>query len=293
MHSALYQNARASLADGERQRLSDMETWLFNFAHDHIAGLSRGERLLDILRAEAHLVGNDAFGNSETFASFLRACIQESITNDWETALSDACAHHRLNGLRIPPDHIPESLYRYTTSRTLLAELVSLLLGAVARIAFDNGDLAPVDACAALEGQWNPAMLSRLRLARGNAVFATFDSTDYPLIADAASLSKSLALLFWERPRTCDEILLELHYEKSSVENHRFPTIADAHWDNPLFLPAPEIDPKEDDPHTWCGWTSPLGGESKRPEIVHQNSSLDMLATSPKFIGIIPLGEHL
>jgi hypothetical protein len=294
MHSRLYHEACASLTDVERQWLSDMETWLFDCADDQIEGLPRGERLLGILRAEAHLVGDEAFGKSETFTSFLRDCLLGNTTNDWEASLTDACAHHQLNGLTIPLVHIPDSLSRYTTSRTLLADLVTLLLGSVARIAFDNGDLAPVDACSAMADQWDTGMLGGLRLARGNAVFATFDPSDYPPAPhDAIPLTKSLALLFWQRPRTGDEILFELRYESSSVENHRFPTVADAQWANPLFLPAPEIEPREEDPQTWCGWTSPLGGESKRPEIVHQNSSLQMLTTSPRFIGIIPLGEHL
>jgi hypothetical protein len=124
------------------------------------------------------------------------------------------------------------------------------------------------------------------RLHRDSEVFATFEHEAGAPRHDAAELSRALALPLWQSPRTGMEILFELSYATDDVEDHRFPTVADARWLH-LFRPAPEQEP-DGTVHASCyGWTEPLGPYPAQPEIVHDNAPLQVLSGPPRFVGEI------
>lgn len=149
------------------------------------------------------------------------------------------------------------------------------------------GTVSAEDTARGIELAWDPAKLKPTdSLARGPQVFATFDHAGGAPRNDALALSKSLALPIWTRPRTGDEFLVEVSYPTNSVENYRFPTVADAGWAY-LFCPAPERQPNVGRPESLWGWTCPLDGQPPQPEIVHANGSLTVLDRPPRFVGVI------
>lgn len=190
-------------------------------------------------------------------------------------------------GLRVLRDHLPDSLLRYTGSRTLAAKLIERMLGKRARDAFDREALPPEMAFTRLRDRWAPPRLDAAdRLHRDDKVFATFEHPDGAPRDDATALSRALALPFWPGPRTKQEILFELSYPTDAVDGLRFPTVADAGWIH-LFRPAAEEVPDGDRPATCCGWTEPLGPYPPQPEIIHDNAPLQVLSGPPRFVGSI------
>ena len=136
---------------------------------------------------------------------------------------------------------------------------------------FQQDLLPPEKACELLAAGWDSSLLQDVMLAIKPKVFATFEHDEPAPRDDATALSRALALLFWERARTKEEILFELSYPTDSVADPRFPTVAEAGWSS-LFQPAEEQIPDPGSPRTCCGWTRPLGPHLAQPEIVHDNA---------------------
>jgi hypothetical protein len=243
------------------------------------------------LRNESHLVGDGAFGDTNKLASFLKelgkrhARAKSMLAR--EKRYNSTCRKFELKGLAIPRPHLPDALLRYSTSRTLAAKIVERLLGKAARWAFDNGTMTPEDAFARLVPAWASSRLTpKDRLSRGTGVFATFDHAAGAPRGDARAMSEALALPVAAAGLRRDEILYEFAYATDSVDNHRFPTVADAGRSH-LFEPAPEVEPEPANAATWWGWTRPLGARPPQPEIVHANESLRILKSPPRFVGRI------
>jgi len=248
--------------------------------------------VLENLQAEAHLVGNREFGDPLELAAFLRRCAARftaaSDPAEQHRCYEEACKEFSGRGLRVLREHLPERLLRYSTSRTLLGLLAEQLVGEPASIDLRLGFLSPEKACDLLAAAWDSSRLSKGELGVTPQVFATFEHPGATSRDDALAMSQALALPFWERPRTSEEILFELAYPTDSVDGPRFPTVAEAGWSS-LFQPAEELPPETEEPRSCCGWTRPLGPHSAQPEIVHDNASVAVMSSSPRWIGRIPV----
>jgi hypothetical protein len=290
--SRLYRAARASLSARESKPAKAFEQWLSKYQIRGSAALLLGKRMLGNLYRESHLTGDNPFRNPEEFAAFLKRCsaghsLARSAVRR-HANYQDACREFERRGLRIARVHLPGRLLRYTESRNVIALLAERILGRAARVAFDLGTISAEDTVRGLELSWDSAKLRPDdMLARGSRVFATFEHAGGAPRNDAEKLSKALALSIWTRPKTGDEFLVEVSYPTDSVDDYRFPTIADAGWGN-LFCPAPERRPDIRRVKTLWGWTCPLDRRLPQPEIVHANASLRVLDLSPRFVGVIP-----
>ena len=290
--SRLYQSARARLSARERKSAKVFEKWLGGYEVHGSASSIVGDRIRGNLQLESHLTGDNAFSNPEEFAAFFKRCAsghsrarnaKRRYTNYEET-----CRSFERRGLRIIRTHLPARLLRYTESRYVIALLAERILGRTARAAFYLGTVSAEDTVRGIELAWDSARL-RLNdmLAPGAKVFATFEHAGRVPRNDAVGLSKAMALSIWTRPKTGDECLLEVSYPTDSVNDYRFPTVADAGWGH-LFCPAPERPPDVRRQKTLWGWTCPLDRQPPQPEIIHANASLRVLDRSPRFVGVIP-----
>jgi hypothetical protein len=284
MPSNLHQRALSHLSTDERTAFGHFATWL--------EGHSEGAQILENLRAEAHMVGDEAFGDPGELSAFLRCCAgcfaDEADPSAPSFAYESACEKFTDRGLRIPREHLPDTLLRYSTSRALLGRLIEQLLGDQVLADFQQDLLPPEKACALLAADWDSALLKDVMLGVKPKVFATFEHGQPAPRDDATALSRALALLFWERARTKEEILFELSYPTDSVADPRFPTVAEAGWSS-LFQPAAEQIPDPGSPHTCCGWTRPLGLQFAQLEIVHDNAPVTIVETPLRWVGRIPL----
>ncbi len=292
MPSNLYQSALAFLSVAERASLSGFEAWLETYTADLSKSSADGGRILENIRNESHLVGDDGSGHGQSMAAFLKKCASSHVAgsvDDSHMAYEVSCATHQGRGMNIPREHLPDRLLRYTTSRFLAALLVERILGVIARDEFQKGRLSLEDAFAQMVDDWDSGLpRDDDRLASGAVAFATFEQAGEAPRNDATVMSKALALPFWQRARTGEEILVELSYPTAAVNNIRFPTVADVGWIH-LFRPAQEREPQMSDPKTCWGWTEPLDGQPAQPEIVHGNSSLKVLDGPPRLMGRIPI----
>ena len=187
-------------------------------------------------------------------------------------------------GLRVPREHLPNRLLRYSTSVRLLEQLVEEL---------GVGDLAQVDvshdpksAFRKIRKKWDPSQIKRAMLGPPKPkVFATFEHEPTGRLnrKDAVAVSKALGLLFLELLPTGEGILFEFSYPSDAVQDPRFPTVADAGW-NSSFQPAVEREPEPGDSRTWWGWTRPVGPYPPQPEIVHDNVSLRIVKDKPRWV---------
>ena len=203
-------------------------------------------------------------------------------------AFEDVCDEFVLRGLQVLREHLPDALLRYVASRAVAANLIERMLGRRGRIHFDSGSLPPETLFARLRQLWRPARLRTTdRLAGGKKVFATFDHPEGAPREEAKGLSQALSLSFWQNPRREMELLVEFAYPTDAVQNHRFPTVANAGW-GCLFRPAPEETPDGTRLSTCFGWTEPLGAHPPQPEIVHDNAQLQVLSHPPRLVGAIP-----
>jgi hypothetical protein len=284
MPSDLHHRALSRLSTDERTALGRLTAWL--------EGDSVGVQILENLRAEAHLVGDQAFGHPGELSAFLRRCAACSADGTNPSGLShtyeDVCEEFTGRGLRIPSEHLPEAFLRYSTSRALLGRLIEQLLGDQVLADFQQDLLPPEKACELLAASWDSALLQDVMLGVKPKVFATFEYDQPAPRDDATALSRALALLFWGRARTKEEILFELSYPTDSVTDPRFPTVAEAGW-SPLFQPAEEQIPDPRNPRTCCGWTRPVGVQSAQPEIVHDNAPVTIVETPLRWVGRVPL----
>jgi hypothetical protein len=284
MPSRLFDEAVASMESDERRAFEQFERRLAKTM------VPPGDRLVENLRSESHLVGDGDFGESAELSSFLRTCGAKHDPSAEAAACYEAtCRGHELRGLGIPLDHLPPRLLRYSRSRTLAGKMIEKILGKRARGDFDN-DLFVEDTLAELAAAWYPGALVDSQLgAEGTAlVFATFEHTASAPRDDPRALTQALALNFWGSPRTRDELVIELSYPTRSITNTRFPTVADVGLSH-LFRPAPEVPPSAGKKNTWYGWTEPLGGQPPQPELVHANAPVSVLDRSPRFVGRVPL----
>jgi hypothetical protein len=287
MPSNLYQAAVASLSDEERNAFVALETWLeavTTGAHRPVQSL----RVVENLRAECHLLGDNAWGDPRELAEFLKRCAEEhgTLTSDLERydGYEGQCTAHQGKGLRIDPAHLPPVLLRYVRSRELVGKLVEKILGDAARADFQTGRLTVDDALEQVADSWDPAALEdedRLGADWDQVVFATFEHPAGAPRDQALGMAEALALPV--RPRR-EEILVELSYGVDSAPNHRFPTIADAGLAHE-FQPAPEVEPNDGHPGSRWGWTRPFGSWPPQPELVHDNVSLKVLDGPPRFLG--------
>jgi hypothetical protein len=287
MLSRLFELAASSLDADERSRIEALQA--------ELAATRSPEnlRLVENLQAEAHLVGDEEFGNAEALVAFLRACgSSHAPPSDAAACYDRSCKAHLLKGLRIPLDRLPPGLLRYTISRHLASALIGRVLGVSARADFDD-DLYAEDLLGELvaawdPGAWDPVLLDGLFLGRDASVFATFEHSAGPSRTNARALSEALALPFWGMPRTTDELLIELSYPTGGVTETRFATVADAGLMH-LFRPAHDLEPSPSDPLTWHGWTQPIGTHPPQPELVHANAPISILDHPPRFVGRVPL----
>lgn len=277
MPSRLYQSASSLLSDAAQADLAASETWLSSHAV--------GVQLLDNLKKEAHLVGDDPFGDPSVYSTFFVAWSSQHILaasdSDRRSSYCGACSVHELRGSRIPPEVLPFILVRYLTSRTVLRRMIERMLGEDAVVDFDAGEIDLEDVFERLEMYWDPSRFQATdRLGKGEGVFATFGRQP----GNARQTVEALAHPVLVSPLSGEEFLFLLRYRSSDVEDHRIPTVADAAW-FPLFEPAPDVPP---DPRVFdsCfGWTKPLGGQRAQPELVHRNSSLKIVSEAPSFVG--------
>jgi hypothetical protein len=282
MPSRLYDLAVSALDGRERRAL---EALLVQIG---ASGLPAGNQLIENLRAEAHLVGDEGFGDSTELTSFLRTCGSNRRRSiDAAARYEESCERHELRGLRIPRAHLPPQLLRYTTSRRFASAVVESVLGKTARVDFDN-DVLVDEIFADLASSWDSSRLSSVPLGSRDVVFATFDHPAGAPRTDACALADALALPFLGEPRTADEMLIELSYPTRAVVETRFPTVADAGLAH-LFRPAPEVEPSPAEPRTCCGWTEPIGSHPPQPEVVHANAAAGILDRPPRFVGRVPL----
>lgn len=280
MPSALYQDVRSSLEEDDLHRLDRSEAW--------VASQESGPRLLANLQQESHLVGTGAFGDFEAFKGFLQTwCARnESAADDSgrQECFCQTCGEHERQGTEIPKEVLPEQLIRYVASRTCLSEILSQVLGPVARESFDKGILTVEDAFSRMKSKWNPSLLRDSdRLGRGDTVFATFSNPGSDP-RTAQDIAEAIAHPVVTAVNSRDQFLFHFTYDSAQVEDHRIPTIADAHW-FPLFEPAPEDPPDPSDPRTCFGWTRPIGKQLPQPELVHQNESLKVAYRAPRLVG--------
>jgi hypothetical protein len=290
MSSDLYRQALDSLSDRERAAFGRWAAWLRAHAISPPAAAMKGAKILKNLEAEAHLVGDGPFGEPTAYAKVLRRCasLDASPAAERHRGYDEVCQEFEGQGLKIPREHLPDGLLRYSSSRGLASTLIQRMLGIRARDSFDREALPPENAFVRLRDRWASSRLAATdRLGRRAKVFATFECPSGAPRDDATALSRALALPLWQGPRTKQEILFELSYPTDAVTNHRFPTVADAGWLY-LFQPAPEEAPQKSRPGSCCGWTKPLGGHPAQPEIVHDNASLQVLSEPPRFVGSIP-----
>lgn len=286
MVSDLYDKALRHLSDAGRRRFLAFRDWL----DGPPKSLAEGKKLFANIEMESHLVGDGDFGNPETFCAFLASCAVDQpdagTEDDRRAGFCSACAEHERRGLPIPPGHLPGTLYRYCTSRWAVSKVLERLLGVAARVAFDSGTMSPEDAFSRIEWRWSQsAMTDTERLGGRDTVFATFDFPDVDSPRDnAAAMAAALALEVGTHAHAGDEILFELTYETASVRDHRFPTVADVGTFH-LFQPADETAPDVGTPETCCGWTAPLAGQPRQPELVHENESLRILEEPPRLVG--------
>ena len=292
MPSKLYQSALASLSEAEQTSLTSFESWLEVYTADLSKSSADGGRILENIRHESHLVGEGEHGNGASMATFLKECASSHVVSsedDSHEAYKTSCAKYQGWGLKISSEHLPDRLLRYSTSRFLVAKIVERILGVIARDDFQKGFLSLEDAFVQISEDWDARLIrDNDRHAGETIAFATFEHNGGAPRNDAIRMTKALALPFWQRARTADEILVELSYPTAAVSNTRFPTVADAGWIH-LFRPAPESEPRRSDPKTCWGWTEPLDGQPAQPEIVHGNNSLKVVDRPPRLVGRIPV----
>jgi hypothetical protein len=291
MPSNLYRQALDSLSNDERTALESCLTWLGTHSGSLPDDPTDGARILANLQEEAHLVGDRDFGDASELADFLRLCAARFAActpEERHRAFEEICDEFALRGLRVLREHLPDTLLRYVASRAVAANLIERMLGRFGRDDFDSGRLPPDILFTRLRRLWTPARLSTAdRLAGRNKVFATFEHPAGAPRDDAKALSQALALSFWQNPRGGMELLVELTYPTDAVQNHRFPTIADAGW-GCFFHPSPEEPPDGAKSSSCCGWSEPLGPHPPQPEIVHDNAPLQVLSHPPRLVGAIP-----
>ena len=292
MPSNLFTQALGSLTEEEREAFGRWEELVRDHSGFPPDQPTKGARILENFREEAHLVGDGSFGDPSEMTAFLRRCISGLDLSAEPAArhksYEDTCQEFAGRGLRVSREHLPEGLLRYSESQTLAATLVQRMLGKRARDAFDLKTLPPEMAFARLRSRWRVSHLDpKDRLGRGKEVFATFEHPSGAPREDAEALSRALALPLWQRRREDLTILIELTYPTDAVEDHRFPTVADSGWIQ-YFRPAPEEVPNGERPDSCCGWTEPLGSYPKQPEIIHDNAPLQVLSEPPRLVGTIP-----
>jgi hypothetical protein len=286
MPSSLYKNARKNLGSKETSRLNRFLQWLESISEQSVDG----GQLSENIQGESHLVGDARFGDSGELIDFLRECgTSHQGTHSQESeAYTASCGRFELKGLRIPASDIPKRILRYSTSRTLIASIIEMILGTIARREFDGGQMSPADAFIRLARMWNFSLVSSENLARGNAVFATFETEQSAPREDAGGMAEVLALPICLRVGAGDQILFELSYDRDVVANYRFPTVADAGFMH-LFRPAEELQPAASDTNSLYGWTHPLNRAAPQPEIVHENASLQVVREAPRLVGSMTL----
>jgi hypothetical protein len=289
--SNLYRQALGSLSDDERTAFTSWTSWLEAHTSSSPDGVRNGAKVLENLQTEAHLVGDGVFGDPSELAELLRCCASRLAPlplPERPAGYDGVCQEFGGRGLRVPREHLPDGLLRYSRSRRSAADLIERMLGKRARDAFDRDALPPETLFSRLRSRWAASRLAPTdRLGRGEEVFATFDHLAGAPRDDAEALSRALSLPLWQGPRSGIEILVEMSYPTDAVADHRFPTVADAGWIH-LFRPAPEEEPDSGRPETCCGWTEPLGPYPPQPEIVHDNAELRILSEPPRFVGSIP-----
>jgi hypothetical protein len=288
MTSKLYEGARGALGSADRKSLATFVGWLGRVRTGASGDPVDGRQIGRNLQREAHLTGAGAFGDYAELTGFLARCATTHRgTKGMKQRVNGyggACSSHVAKGLPIPAAHLPPRLLRYSVSRYAAAILVERVLGKAARKVFDDGSLPAEDAFRRIEARWSASTMTPTeQLGRpGSVVWATFRHKKGTPRKDAKGMAEALAL----SPRAGDDLLIELAYPTDKVENHRFPTVADAGLMH-AFRPAREVPPDPGRRGTCWGRTKPLGPWPAQPEIVHDNASLGVLWRAPRFVGRI------
>jgi hypothetical protein len=286
MPSDLYQSAMASLLEEERDTLTKLEAWLQEISGDP----GRGDRILENLRSESHLLGDGLWGHTVELTEFLRHCGREhvkSVTDEeCQTGYKNSCAAFEGKGLKIEQENLPSILLRYSRNAPLVLELIEPFLPDRAKQDALDDTPSMEDAFMWLGSvSWDPSLIEESLLLGGKEakmVFATFEHPAGAPRNHAGNMAAALALP--RRPRIEEEILVEFSYSTDSVSNHRFPTVADAGWIQE-FQPAPEVEPDPARRETCYGRTRPLGPWPPQPELIHENKPFRILNGPPRWVG--------
>lgn len=287
MPSKLYTSARGTLSNTDKNSLAAFDLWLERVRTRTNGDPVDGRQLCENLKAEAHFTGALSFGDATELTGFLVHCARTHRGTKGRTERIDgyarSCDAHSAKGLAIPTARLPARLLRYHASRYAAALVIERVLGKAARLDFDAGILSPEDAFQRIARRWRSASMTPAeKLGGGSVVWATFRHKKGTPRHDAKGMAEALALPL----RATDTILIELSYSTDRVQNHRFPTVADAGLIH-LFRPAREVPPDPGKRRTWWGWTKPIGPWPAQPEVVHDNASLAVLRRAPRFVGRI------
>src|SRR5687768_7356368 len=153
MPTKFFSSASAAIKGRTAQQFKDFCTWLRTYS----------PIVSENLQNEAHLVGNDYFGNPAEFTRFLRKCsvdcTRDANDQDRMSTYEHLCSMNALKGLSIPQSHLPKTLHRYCSSRSLAEDLIERVLGIDARINFTRTKTPSWgEAFAQLQSNWEPTL---------------------------------------------------------------------------------------------------------------------------------------
>jgi hypothetical protein len=248
-----------------------------------------GARLVKNIGHETRLAGDASYDDSSVLTSFLRRWCQKADDASDDTMLRSygaVAAEFAHRGLNLRSSCLPNKLLRYTVNRRVVSAMIKRVLGTSAQIDFDTGRLDVAQAFSDLERFWDTESVgSDERLATGRTVFATFNDTAAPVDRDdATAVSNALALPLTLFDARDGMFLYELAYDRTSIADIRFPTVADAGTVY-LFRPCDDVPPHSEHPRACFGRTDALEGEHDQPELVHANAPLSVLTKPPRFVG--------
>ena len=292
MPSSLHRNATRLL--GQRDALlleawERFEQWLRSSTTVALPWQANGLKLADNIALEAHLVGNRTFGDAEEFSSFMEYCVRafESAATEEDRieTFRRSCRDFTRRGMIVGFGVLPNILFRYCSEKPLEIAL-GRMVGDYAVLQLQRKQISLSDAEQQVRDNWDPNLLQDAdMLARGDFAFATFGNATIPHGASARHVAECLALpcvVPDGKPRR--RFLVKLSYPKATVQNHRFPTFAEAET-FPYFQPAEEEAPDPSVEARCVGWTKPIGAGSKQPELIHDNASLRILSSRIELLG--------
>jgi hypothetical protein len=248
-----------------------------------------GLKLATNITLEAHLLGGRPFGDAQELSSFMEYCVRafEAATSEEERIESfrQSCRDFARRGMTVALSVLPAVLIRYCSEKPLEIAL-GRMVGDYALIQLQRSQISLIEAEQQVRDNWNADLLDEKdMLARDNVAFATFDTGTTPHGASAQHIAECLALpcaVPGAKPHR--RFLVKVAYPAAKVQNHRFPTVAEA-GTFPFFQPAEELAPDTSKQATCVGWTKPAGAGPPQPELIHDNASLRVLNSPLELVG--------